>query len=77
MNSEKLREELSEFFDTEIKDMTQAYNRKAKENKKHHNNELSEMYGCALRKVHKKNMAKRKPRYEGLSLEEALAEYYG
>ncbi len=77
MNTNKIMENLEEFFDAEIKDMTQAYNRKRKEEEKHHKSELCETYKCSLRNVHKKSVAKRKPRYEGPTLDEALAEYYG
>lgn len=48
-----------------------------KKAKKAYNNELSKEFNCALRKVHEKSLSNRKPRYEGPTLEEALAEYYG
>lgn len=76
MNTNKIMENLEKIFETEIKDISQAYNRDRKEKEKHHKNELCEMYKCTLRNVHKKNVAKRKPKYEGLALEKALAEYY-
>ena len=62
--------------ESETKSRVRAYTMSTKKAKKAYNNELSKEFNCALRKVHEKSLSNRKPKYEGPTLEEALAEYY-
>jgi len=72
---EAIMEEMAE--ETMYKSMVRAKTRKTKNEEKARHKELSSEYKCALRKVHEKSLSNRKPKYEGPTLEEALAEYYG
>lgn len=62
--------------ESEEKNRKRSYTRAMKKAAKAREAELMFEFNTAIRKVHEKSLSNRKPKYEGLTLKEALTEYY-
>lgn len=62
--------------ESEIKSMARAHTRKVKGEEKRHYKELSTKFNCAMRRVHEKSLANRKPKAYEPTLREELEAYY-
>ncbi len=72
---EMILEEIAK--DSQKKNKKRSYTLDRKKDAEKHEYSLMFEFNTALRRVHEKSLSNRKPRYEGPTLEEALAEYYG